>query len=46
MCANCGFYKNKAVVDVMADLSKKEKKVREKEIKAAEKQQKAVEKNS
>lgn len=37
MCANCGYYKNKAVIDVMGKLTKKEKKHREKEMKDVEK---------
>ncbi len=32
-CPNCGFYKGKEVVDVLAKLSRREKKNREKEIK-------------
>ncbi len=36
VCYNCGYYKGKQVIDVLADLTKKEKKLREKEIKAAE----------
>jgi large subunit ribosomal protein L32 len=32
-CPNCGHYKGRQIIDVMAKLSKKEKKVREKEIK-------------
>jgi len=39
VCHNCGYYKGKQVIDVLADLTKKEKKAREKEIKAAEKEQ-------
>jgi len=40
VCLNCGFYKGNEVINVLADLTKKEKKTREKEIKAAEKAQK------
>ena len=36
MCANCGFYKGKAVVDVMAKLTKREQKMKKEEIKSAE----------
>jgi len=36
VCKNCGFYKGKEVLNVMAKLTKKEKKIKEKEIKAAE----------
>ncbi len=32
MCENCGTYKNKMVVDVMAKLTKKEKKAKELEV--------------
>lgn len=32
MCANCGFYKGKEVVDVLKKLTKKEKKQKEKEL--------------
>ncbi len=39
MCANCGYYKDKEVINVMAKLTKKEKKIREKEIKETEKAQ-------
>ena len=42
VCKNCGYYKGNEVINVMAKLTKKEKKVKEKEIKAAEKQEKPV----
>jgi large subunit ribosomal protein L32 len=42
VCKNCGFYNGKEVINVMADLSRKEKKVKEKEIKTAEKETKEV----
>jgi len=32
MCAKCGTYKGKEVVDVFAKLTKKEKKAKEKEL--------------
>jgi len=32
MCSNCGTYKGRQVVDVMAKLNKKEKKIKEKEL--------------
>ena len=32
MCENCGTYRGKVVVDVMAKLSKKERKTKEKEL--------------
>jgi len=38
VCRNCGYYKGMEVVNVLAELSKKEKKQREKEIKQAEKE--------
>lgn len=38
VCRNCGFYKGKEVINVLADLTKKEKKIKKKEIKEAEKQ--------
>lgn len=40
ICFNCGYYKNKEVVDVMGKLDKKEKKKREKEITHKEKESK------
>lgn len=40
VCLNCGFYKGKEVINVLANLTKKDKKIREKEIKAVEKEQK------
>jgi large subunit ribosomal protein L32 len=38
VCKNCGFYKGREVIDVLAKLSKKEKKTKEKEMKAQEKE--------
>lgn len=35
-CANCGFYNNRQVIDVVAKLEKKQKKLKEKELKAQE----------
>jgi len=40
-CRNCGFYKGQEVVDVLSDLTKKEKRIKEKEIKQAEAAQKS-----
>jgi len=40
VCLNCGFYKGKEVINVLAKLTKKEKKQKEKEIKQAEKESK------
>ena len=40
VCLNCGFYKGKEVINVLADLTKKEKKHREKEMKEIEKESK------
>ena len=40
VCKNCGYYKGEEVINVLAQLTKKEKKTREKEIKQVEKEQK------
>lgn len=40
VCLNCGYYKGKEVINVLANLTKKDKKIREKEIKNAEKETK------
>jgi large subunit ribosomal protein L32 len=37
VCKNCGTYKGMEVIDVMAKLTKKEKKIKEKEMKEQEK---------
>ncbi len=39
-CLNCGFYKGKEVINVLASLTKKEQKAKQKEIKSAEKETK------
>ena len=39
-CKNCGFYKGKEVMNVLAEMTKKERRQKEKEIKQAEKEQK------
>ena len=39
-CLNCGYYKGKEVINVLASLTKKEQKAKQKEIKTAEKQEK------
>lgn len=41
VCKNCGFYKGKEAINVLAKLTKKEKKIKEKEIKEAEKSDKS-----
>jgi len=38
-CTNCGFYKDKEVVDVLVKLEKREKKEKEKKLKDQEKDQ-------
>jgi len=39
MCANCGFYKGREVIDVLRKLKKKERKQKEKEIQESEKEE-------
>lgn len=39
-CLNCGYYKERQVIDVLARLEKKERKQKEKEIAQTEKEQK------
>ena len=41
-CRNCGYYKGIEVINVLADLTKKEKKHREAEMKNAQKEEKAL----
>lgn len=40
VCLNCGFYKGREVINVLASLTKKDKKTREKEMKKIEKETK------
>jgi len=42
ICWNCGYYKDREVIDVLEKLTKKERKKREKEMKAKEKEEKAA----
>lgn len=44
ICWNCGYYKGREIVDVLAKLDKKEKKKREKEMKVKEREEKGEEK--
>jgi len=39
-CLNCGFYKGKEVINVLSELTKKDKKIREREMKEVEKESK------
>ena len=38
VCKNCGYYKGRQIIDVLSDLTKKEKKIKEKELKQTEQQ--------
>jgi len=40
VCLNCGFYKGNEIINVLATLTKKDKKTREKEMKKIEQEQK------
>lgn len=44
ICKHCGYYKGKEFIDVMASLTKKEKKAKEKEMKEMKKEHKHDEK--
>lgn len=41
ICANCGYYKGKQVIDVLARLDKKERRKKEKELQQHEKESSA-----
>jgi len=42
LCKNCGFYKGREVIDVLKDLTKKERKRKEREMQEKEKAQKPL----
>ena len=42
ICENCGYYKGRQVIDVLAKLDKKERKKKEKELAATQKQEKPL----
>ncbi len=44
ICQNCGYYKSRQVIDVLAKLDKKERKKKEKELRAREQEQPARDK--
>lgn len=46
MCSNCGYYKGRQVIDVMAKLDKKERKKKEKELHDHEKSENIKERSS
>lgn len=44
VCTNCGWYKGRQIIDVLAKLDKKERKKKEKELHAHEREQPTKEK--